>query len=256
MHAPSIVHYRDLIGVLLEKELKVRYRSTLLGYVWSILHPLAFAVVYYAVFKLVVRIPVESYSLFLIAGLFPWQWFQNGMVTSCRYFLDNADLIRKVRFPRWTLPLTAVLNDMIHFALAIPVIVLFMGIGGVAPSVGWLWWLPLLALFQLALTLGLGLFLASANLVLRDLERLVGVAAQLWFFATPVLYPVEMIPEEWRFALFLNPMACLVISWRSLFLEGAPPSGALATGALWSLAFLAVGGLTYAKNQRRFAEIV
>lgn len=250
------VHYRDLVGVLLEKELKVRYRSTLLGYLWSILHPLAFALVFYLVFKWVVRIEVEHYALFLITGLFPWQWFQNGLTASSRTFLHNADLIRKVRFPRWTLALAAALNDMAHFALAIPVIVVFMALAGLAPGWSWLVWLPLLAACQLVLALGLGLLIASVNLFLRDLERLVTVVAQLWFYATPVVYPITMVPEPYRFLLWCNPMASLVLCWRGVFLEGQPPAGALALAAAWSVALLAVGAQTYRRTCARFAELV
>src|SRR4030043_2235766 len=128
-------HYFDLITVLTQKEMKVRYKSSFLGYLWSIAHPLAFALVFFIAFKIVMRIAMENYTLFLIAGLFPWQWFSNSVNASPMAFLLNASLIKKVSLPRNILPLATVLQDMIHFLLAIPVIVLFLFIYHKSPAV-------------------------------------------------------------------------------------------------------------------------
>ena len=127
-------YYIDLILVLTQKELKVRYKSSILGYLWSVAHPLAFAVVFYVAFKVIVKIPVENYALFLICGLFPWQWFANSVNAAPMIFLGNAPLIKKVNFPRNLIPFTLVLQDMVHFVLAIPVIILFLFFAGKIPG--------------------------------------------------------------------------------------------------------------------------
>jgi len=132
-------HYIDLMIVLTQKELKVKYKSSFLGYLWSIAHPLAFALVFLVAFKIIMRIEIEDYALFLIAGLFPWQWFSNSVNASPLVFLGNASIIKKVNFPRNLMPFTQVFQDMIHFILAIPVIVLFLFIYRKSPSFSWLY---------------------------------------------------------------------------------------------------------------------
>jgi lipopolysaccharide transport system permease protein len=165
-------HYRDLIVILTQKEMKVRYKSTLFGYVWSIAHPLAFALVFFMAFKVVMRIQMEGYAVFLIAGLFPWQWLSNSVNASPMVFLVNTSLIKKVYFPRNILPLATVLQDTIHFLLSIPVIVLFLFIYHKSPSLSWIYGIPVLLFIQLLMTYGLSLMISSINLFIRDLERL------------------------------------------------------------------------------------
>lgn len=256
MDVAKFAHNRDLIRVLVAKELKVRYRSTFLGYAWSLLHPLAFATVFFILFRVVMRIQMENYALFLIAGLFPWQWLQNSITAASQLFLNNRTLIKKVRFPRDFLVVAGVSNDLIHFAISIPVILGFMLHFRTWPTWAWLWGLPALIAVQLALTYGAALMVATVNLFFRDLERLVLILTMLWFYLTPVLYPVEMIPPEWQWVVYANPAAPVIVCWRALFLEGAAPAGLLAVGAAWAAAVFAVGHWLYAKLEWRFAEVV
>lgn len=249
-------HPLDLLRVLVGKELQVRYKGSLLGYLWSVLHPLAFAAVFYVVFQHIVRLEVEHYAVVLITALFPWQWLQNSINASPMWFIENAPLIKKVRFPRWTLVLAGALTDALHFVFALPVIVFFLVIEGFPVHGSWLPLLPLLLLAQLLVVFGISLVVASANLFLRDLERLTSVLTLLWFYATPVLFPIERIPEAWRPLIVGNPAGALVTCWRSFFLEGAVPAGALAVAFLWGFALVGVGALVYRSLQWRFAEVV
>jgi len=254
--APSLTHSRDLIHVLVAKELKVRYRSTFLGYAWSLLHPLAFATVFFILFRVVMRIEMENYALFLIAGLFPWQWFQNSLTSASQLFLNNRTLIKKVRFPRSFLVVAGVTNDLIHFAISIPVILGFMLHFRVYPTWTWMWAVPILIVMQLALTYGLALVFATGNLFFRDLERLVLILTMLWFYLTPVLYPVSMIPERWRWAVYVNPAAPVILSWKSVFLQGVLPMDLLGAGVCWALVGAVAGQWLYSKLEWRFAEVV
>ena len=236
-----MIYYRDLVWVLVAKELKLRYRNTVLGYAWSVLNPLAFAMVFFVVFKIFMRIPVPNYTLYLITGLFPWQWFANSVTASNYFFLDNSSLIKKVKFPRYFLVVAGVLNDLIHFAFSIAVIVVFMIFYHKVPALNWIVLLPFLVLVQFLLTMGIALFVASCNLFFRDLERLAGVVVMLWFYATPVIYPVDMIPQRLKWATFANPMAPLIICWRSLFM-GTPLSFFyLGQAAAWAVLIFMVG---------------
>jgi lipopolysaccharide transport system permease protein len=237
-------HYIDLITVLTQKEMKVRYRSTFFGYMWSIAHPLAFAFVFFMAFKVVMRIQMEGYAVFLISGLFPWQWLSNSVNASPMIFLDNAALIKKVKLPRNILPLATVLQDMIHFLLSIPVIVLFLFIYHKSLSFSWLYGIPLL-------------MIASINLFVRDLERLAVIGTSLLFYFTPIIYPETMIPARYKtLVLFANPLSSLMISWRNLFLNGTLEFSLVIASSAYSLFVLMVGYMVYTRLSWKFAEVL
>lgn len=250
-------HYRDLIVILTQKEVKVRYKSTLFGYIWSVAHPLAFAFVFFMAFKVVMRIQMEGYAVFLIAGLFPWQWLSNSVNASPMVFLGNASLIKKVNLPRNILPLTTVLQDMIHFLFSIPVIVLFLFIYHKSPSFSWFYGIPVLLSIQLLMTYGLSLMISSVNLFIRDLERLTIIGTTLLFYFTPIIYPETMIPERFiNLILFLNPLSSLMISWRTLFLDGTLGLLLVLVSFTYSLFIFTLGYLVYKKLSWKFAEVL
>jgi len=249
-------HWVDLLRVLVGKELQVRYKGSVLGYLWSVLHPLAFAAVFFMVFQFIVRIEVEHYAMVLITALFPWQWLQNTITASPLWFMENGSLIKKVRFPRWTLVLAGALTDCTHFVFALPVIFFFLLLEGFPLHIEWLVLLPLLVATQLLIAFGIALTVASANLFLRDLERLTGVLALLWFYATPVLYPIDRVPEAYRPLIANNPAGALITCWRGLFLEGTVPPGALGAAVAWGFLLVGIGALVYERVQWRFAEVV
>lgn len=254
--ARTLEYYRDLILVLLAKEFKVRYKSTFMGYAWSLLHPLALALIFYGFFRAVLRVDLPAYALYLIAGLFPWQWVANTTGGANGYFLGNSSLIKKVRFHRATLALSSVLNDSVHFLCSVPVILGFMLFFGHAPGWIWLWGLPLLWLMQVAMMFGLGLAIATSNLFFRDLERLASLVTQMLFYLTPIVYPPETVPANYQWVFYANPFASLIISWQGLFYHGAIDPLHLACAAAWTAVWLVAGVWTYQRNVWRFAEIV
>lgn len=251
-----IQHYIDLITVLTQKEMKVRYKNSFLGYVWSILNPLAFAFIFFIIFKVVMRIQMENYTLFLITGLFPWQCFFNSVNMSPRVFLANASIIKKVNFPRNVALLAVVLQDMIHFILAIPVIVFFMVVYGKQPSFSWFYGIPILLCIQLFMTYGITLAVSSINLFFRDLERLTAIFTMFLFYVTPIIYPETMIPAKYRYLIDLNPVAPLMISWRNLFLEGTLKLELLAISLAYGVAAYLTGYFIYKKLSWKFAEVL
>jgi lipopolysaccharide transport system permease protein len=252
----SAGHYRDLIIVLTHKEMKVRYKSSVLGYLWSVANPLAMALVFYVAFKVVMRIEVKEYPLFLIVGLFPWQWCSNSLSIAPTVFLSNAGIIKKVKFPREILPLVNVLQDMIHFILAIPVVMLFMLIYGRTISWSWLYGIPLMLVIQTSMIYGISLVISSTNLFVRDMERLTHIFLMFLFYFTPVVYPASMVPERYQWALAANPVATLMINWRTLLMDGHLDMMYLALSILYAAACLLIGRSVYAKLQWRFAEVL
>lgn len=251
-----IQHAIDLLVILTQKDLKVRYKSSLLGYLWSVANPLAFAFVYFVAFKIFMRIPMENYVVFLITGLFPWQWFANSVNFAPMIFLQNASIIKKVNFPRNIIPFSIVLQDMFHFALSIPVIILFMLIYHQAPSLTWFWGIPLFLAVQFVLTYGVVLAVATLNLFFRDLERLTAVGMTLFFYFTPVIYAKSMIPEKFRPWINLNPLAPLVDGWRELLLYGRIDWGDLGLTAVFGLLAMLLATWIYRTLVWKFAEVL
>jgi len=249
-------YYFDLVFVLTQKEMKVRYKNSFLGYLWSVAHPLLFALVFFVVFKIVMRLSMKNYTLFLICGLFPWQWFQNSVNLSPMMFQGNADIIKKVNFPTSTVAFASVMQDAIHFLLTIPVIIFFMLLYHQAPFASWIYGVPTLFVVQFTLTYGVSLGISSVSLFFRDLERLTLVLSMFAFYVTPVLYPETMIPSKYQSFIYLNPLAPLMIAWRSLFLDGVIPLTYLGFSMFYSLIAFLIGYSIYRKLSLRFAEIL
>jgi len=251
-----LIYHLDLLSVLLAKELKVRYKNSILGYLWSLLNPLTMALIFYFAFKVILRVPIENYSFFLITGLFPWQWFSNSVSSSTGILLGNASIIKKVNFPRHFIPLANVLNDLTHFLLTIPVIAGFGLFFGVYPTLWWFVGIPALILAQFLITYGLSLFVASANLFFRDLERLVGIFLMVLFYGTPIFYDLTLVPESLRAYLYLNPMTGIISCWRELFLKGSFYFSFYIIYLSYALLVFLFGLFVFRKLSPRFAEVL
>jgi len=213
-------YYLDLITTLTAKEIKVKYKSSILGYLWSVFHPLSMAIVFYFAFKFVMKIPLENFTLFLITGLFPWQWFSNSVASSPVSLLGNASLIKKVSFPRYFIPLSNVLNDAFHFFVSLPIIFGFVIFYNISPSIHWIYGIPILMISQFFITYGLTLVVSSVNLFFRDLEKLVSIALNLLFYLTPIIYDISLVPEEYRNYFLLNPLYGIIENWHNIFMKG------------------------------------
>jgi lipopolysaccharide transport system permease protein len=249
-------HYKDLIVILTQKEMKIRYKSSFLGYIWSIGQPLAFAFVFFVAFKVVMKVKMENYPLFLISGLFPWQNFSNSVVVAPMVFLGNASIIKKVNFPRNIILIANMLQDAIHFLLSIPIIILFLFIYNQHPHWSWIYGMPLLLGIQFLLTYGVAIIVASINLFFRDMERLVTIFMTFLFYFTPVLYSADMIPKEYVHLINFNPIAPLMISWRELILNGAVDMKSLLISFCHASIIFVIGQYVYKKLSVRFAEVL
>jgi lipopolysaccharide transport system permease protein len=259
MHAAnrSPLQLAELLYVLVRKELKARYKNRFLGYVWALANPVAFAFVYWIAFKFIMRMEVENYSLYLLTGIFPWVWLSTGVTSATRSFIVNASLIKKVPLPRAILPLGNVAQEMVHFVFALPVIVAFLWFAGeIRPPASWAWQLPLMLALQIAFVYPLALGLALANVYVRDIEYLASIGFSLMFFATPMVYPVSMVPEAYRHYFELNPLHALMHSWRSVFLQGSLDLDHMAYAAAFAAAMAAGAWLLHRKLAPRIGELV
>ena len=211
MSTTNLAYAWDVISVLLSKEIKLRYRGTILGIVWSMATPLAFAAVLYIAFRRVLQVNIDNYPLFILSALFPWQWLSNSIGSAPMLFISNASLIKKLPFNKAALAVALVLNDMIHFCITIPLFAMLLFISADhGPDFSWLVGVPLLLMVQGSLTLAIVVVIATLNAFLRDLDQLVRVFLLLLFYVTPVLYPVSMVPKNLEWLLLANPFSPLM----------------------------------------------
>jgi lipopolysaccharide transport system permease protein len=221
---------------------------------WSLLKPLALGGVLYVALKQFVRIDVKDYQLVLLTGLFPWVWFQTSALLATPAFAANGALLKKVPFPRFVLPFATILNNGIHFLFTIPVLIILLAIAGRHPSITWLIGIPMLAIVQLGLLMGIILIAASIDVFFRDLEHLVEVFLNLLFYLTPIFYPLSKVPDKWRWVLLINPLTSLIEAWRHLFMDNSLPSADLWPALVFTLAAVTIGMLVFQRLEPGFAD--
>lgn len=249
-------YYYDLVITLIIKELKIRYKNTFLGYLWSVINPLIFALTFYVAFKNALKLSIENYLLYLLIGLFPWQYFANAVNQASCVFLVNATLIKKVIFPRFLLILGLIGNHAIHFLCTFPVIYFFMWYYDCYPQIIHLIGIPILFLNQSILIIGLGFILGTLNLFFRDMENFTSVITNILFYVTPIIYQKAMLPNNIQIILMLNPMTWIVELWRDLLLNGNLEIESLSISFIYNIIFFFIGRYIYKFYEKRFAEVV
>ena len=251
--------YRELVYFLVWRDVKVRYKQTLLGAAWAILRPFLSMVIFTVVFAGLANLDTDGAPppVFYFSGLLPWMLFQDGVVKAGNSLVAGSSLITKVYFPRIAIPLASVLAGVVDFALAFIVLVGMMIYYGVRPTDA-IWTLPLFLLLALVTSLGVGLWLSALNVQYRDVGYVTPFLLQAWMFASPVVYSATLIPEGWaRIAFGLNPMAGVVQGFRWAILGvGEPPSELIILSVLVAI-FLLISGMLYFKRmERTFADVV
>jgi lipopolysaccharide transport system permease protein len=265
--------YRELIENLVIRDLKVRYKNSVLGFLWSLVNPLLLMLVFTTVFT--VMLPnwqVPNFPVFILCALLPWNFFSASLMGSIHSISGNGHLIKKVYFPAEILTISTVISNLVNLLLALPVLFVFMILFGVPLTMSLLY-LPLIIVVQVAFTLGIAFILATMNVFYRDTGMIMDVMLQAWFFVTPIFYPIEILPE-WamvlnlalpvrRLVYILNPMASIIASYRSVlygFPDGSPPTAPaldfFMRTAVTALLCLAAGYLFFSRFSRRFAEEV
>jgi len=258
----KLVRYRGLIQTLVVRDLKARYRGSVLGFFWSFVNPILLLLIYNFVFtKVMVGLhssEVEPYALFMFVGILPWTWFSSSLLESSNTLIAGGNLIKKVLFPAEVLPIVTVLANMVHFCLGLTILAAAFVIYQRPIDPLELLWFPLIVLVQLILTIGLALFLSAMTVHFRDLKDILGNLMTLWFFATPIIYPLQEAPENLRWWLNLNPMTHLMVSYQEVLFFRGPFTkweglAALGTGSL--LVFI-VGYFVFDRLRDSFAEEV
>jgi lipopolysaccharide transport system permease protein len=253
----ELYQYRALLWSLTQRELKGRYRGSVLGFFWTFLNPTLLMLVYALVFGVYMKNSIPHYTYFMFVGLLPWIWFSSAIMVGANSISDRRDLLTKVRFPAQVLPATVVTTNLINYLLSLPLMILLGLVFGIWPTVHAIAF-PLVVFAQLLFTLALSYLVSALNVSLRDLQHVVVNLVTLWFFVTPVLYQATAIPERMRaIAILANPMAILMVAYQDMFYDHRwPAMGPLFAVIAGSILLLAIASLIFERRREEFAELI
>lgn len=249
--------YRELLATFVSRDLKLRYRGSVLGFLWSFLDPLVNAVVLWVIFSFLFHRGIENFPLFLLIGILPWNFFSSCLSGGAEAIRGSAALIKKIRLPREVFPLANVLANLAHFFFATLVLLLFLVVARV-PVVPLAWlFLPVILLFLCLVNLGGALLVSAVSVYFRDFQFLVASGLRILYFATPIFYPLDFVPDRFRSLYLINPLASVITAFRQVFLEGRVPEiSLLASLFAISLLVLALGSFVFGRLEKGFAEEV
>jgi lipopolysaccharide transport system permease protein len=254
----KVWEYRELLYFLTWRDIKVRYKQTVLGVAWAIIQPFFTMAVFSIFFGRLAKIPSDGvpYPLFSYAALVPWTFFAHGLSQSSDSLVASANLLKKVYFPRLIIPIAAIFSSVVDFVLAFIVLLVMMLFYGIMPTVNVLW-LPYFLLLALTTSLWVGLWLSAMNVQFRDVRYTVPFLTQFWLFATPIAYPSSLLSEPWRTLYGINPMVGVVESFRWALLGAATAPGPIVlVSSLASLALLVSGLFYFRRMEKTFADVV
>jgi lipopolysaccharide transport system permease protein len=250
--------YRELLYFLAWRDIKVRYRQTVLGALWAILQPVMTMVIFSLVFGRLAQIPSDGlpYPVFSYAALVPWTFFMNAITQASNSLIVNANMVKKIYFPRLALPIATVLAGVVDFVLAFIVLLGIMLYYGLVPTINVLW-LPFLLLLALLTSLGVSLWFSAMNVQFRDVRYTVPVIMQVWLFVTPIAYPSSLLEEPWRTLYGLNPMAGVVEGFRwALLGTDTAPGPMIIVSSLVALILFISGAFYFRRMEQSFADVL
>ena len=253
----SLFQYRDLIRNLVVKDLKIKYRDSTIGFLWSLANPLLLIIVYTFVFNHILKGGIPNFTYFLLIGILPWNFFAQSVMMSTGSILENGGLIRKVAMPMEVFPVATVLFNLAQFALAlvvfVPMSLLFFQV-----PMGWvtLWFFPVLILHTL-FTVGLSFMISTATVFYRDVRHFVEIALMLLFWLTPIIYDIGNVPESLRSVIYLNPQSYFILSYQDvIFRQVAPEYSRVAILIVLAASSFMIGYRVHLRYKARFAEVV
>lgn len=248
---------RELLYFLMWRDIKVRYKQTVLGAAWAIIQPLVTMIIFTYFFGKLARVPTDGvpYPIFFYTGLLLWTFFSNGVTNGANSLVGNSNLITKVYFPRLIIPSAAVGAGLLDFAIASILLIALLIYYGFPPAWSYVMVLPLIILTT-AFALGVGIWFSALNVRYRDVRYALPFLIQIWMFVSPIIYPSSMVPQEWRWVLALNPLTGIVESFRASLFGRELPWAALAYSAMFTLVMLAYASYTFRRMERSFAEFI
>lgn len=257
LNLKSLWAYRELLYFLTWRDVKVRYKQTALGAAWAVMQPLFTMLIFTLFFGRLAGIPSDgiAYPLFAYAALLPWTFFSNAVTNSGNSLVGNANLITKVYFPRMIIPGAAVVAGLVDFLIAFVLLAAMMIYYNVAPT--WnLLMLPVLMMLTALLALGVGMIMSALNVKYRDIRYALPFMIQLWMFASPIIYPVSLLPEKWRWLITLNPLTGIIEAFRSSLFGREFHWSSLGISTLITAAVLVYSAYNFRKMEKNFADVV
>jgi lipopolysaccharide transport system permease protein len=246
LHLGEVWAYRELLYFFVWRDVKVRYKQTVIGVAWVVLQPLLTMGVFTLFFGRLAKLPSDglAYPVFYFCSLVPWNYFATALQSCTAVVVDNQRVITKVYFPRLVLPLSAVVSGLVDFAIGFVVLGVVLALYGIRPGLAAMW-LPVLLLLAVLTALGVGLWMSALNALYRDVKYVVPFLVQFWMFASPVAYPSSLVPERWRWLYGLNPMAGVIDGFRWALTGHGQPPGPLLLASSGMVVAVVLGGLFF-----------
>lgn len=252
----ELIRYRAMFYSLVKSELRTRYKGSMLGFFWTFLNPFLMLVVYSIVFSTIMRINMEHYSAFLFIGLLSWNMFSTSVQSSSGVIIRQASLVKKIYFPRQILPLSIVGGSVVNYLLTYLILIPYLLVVGFEPKLTWLLVIPTIFMESI-LTAGIALFVSAVNVILRDVEHILSILLLAWFYVTPVVYSLNLVPEKYGLLAKLNPVSAPVMSFQDILYFGTTVHWKLYVyGFVIAIATFSIGWFTFLKLSKRFAEEV
>ena len=247
--------YREMIISLVRKDLRGRYKGSVLGFLWTFINPLLQLIIYTVVFSVILRSGIDKFYLFLFVALVPWIFFSSAITGGATSILSQQDMVKKIYFPRHVLPIAYVTSSFVNMLLCFCVICAVLIADGTGLNLKAILYLPIIMLVEYVLALGIGMLSAALTVYFRDLEYILGIVTMAWMYLTPIMYDVSMVPEEFKFIFNLNPMTPIIVAYREvLYYKQIPEIFTLCHAAVLGVIILIIGSLVFSKLQRNFAE--
>ena len=251
----ELYEYREMINSLVQKELRGKYKGSVLGFFWSLLIPLFQLLIYTMVFSVFMRSEIENFSMFLFVTLIPWFFFNSCVSTAALSIVQQKNLVEKIYFPRMVLPVASTISYFVNMLLSFIIVFVALFVTGIGVEVRVLGYLPLIFLIEFVMGIGAALLFSALTVYFRDLEYILGIITMAWMYMTPILYPLDMVPEEIQKYLYLNPMTSVTIAYRDiLYYQKAPEMQTLSYAIVWGIVVLVAGWITFQRLQRNFVE--
>lgn len=247
--------YREMIIGLVRKDLRGRYKGSVLGFLWTFINPLLQLLVYTLVFSVIMKNGIEKYYIYLFVGLVPWIFFSTSVTGGASCILMSKDMVKKIYFPREVLPISVVTSGFVNMLFCFVIIFIALFVSGINVRPILLLYLPAIMIVEYLLALGFALLSSALTVYFRDLEYILGIITMAWMYVTPVLYSVELVPEELRWILNINPMTPIIIAFRDiLYYKQAPQMETLLQALIVGVVFCIIGHFVFGKLQKGFVE--
>lgn len=247
--------YREMIFNLVKKDLRGRYKGSILGFFWTFLNPLLQLLVYTLVFSTILKSGIDKYYLFLFVALIPWIFFSSTLISGATSILWGKELVKKIYFPREVLPISTVTSNFVNMLFCFIIIFIVVFVSGIGANALALLYLPLIMLVEYILALGIAMITSACTVYFRDLEYILNIISMAWMYMTPIMYDISIVPEQYRFLFNLNPMTPVIVAYRDiLYYKSIPKLQTLTHAFFLGISIFIIGWYLFDKLQKRFVE--